>query len=804
MWFECRQPEVAAMIVIHVLTSSWLSFTAFALKPPPADDEGIKSYFILTSLLTSYPIMSSDHVRELCSSAQSIASELAKDPTQEVVKVVKHLRKEWKAKTSNKSKDEEKDERARLDRAAACGKFPERPSDLFLKVRICQLIYSDILASTAADPFANLLAPSLAGTSGVIPLSIVSVIPDIMRHYADLIVHAQREVFLATNYWEDSHCASLISDALRALSARCLSSSGGEPVVVKLIYDRGTPKQVLNNHAAVAPEDWAAVGLPRPDELAGIRLEVLNYHRPPLGTFHAKYLVVDRTLACLNSNNIQDRPNVEMMIHLEGPVVEAFYDMALFSWANALDPPLPLLAEPPAHADVYKFGQDNEHLKYIDTEFTSEASRNLLRKQHERDAQPVDGAPDGSRIGHAVRTAVGHRPADGGPYGKDELVGAHPGMNVPNVGDSATNADGEQHPDGVNSVNGNGVDEAQLTARQDRPRQVDVQGSTTASQDTASSSPSASAPTSETPTDVPERHPSGPELLKTDYDGADAGAAQRSRIAAITEHLNATKFAGQGTAADDASLDSFCPHILHAPHAPVPIAMANRAPKGTPGHEGIEDVPQDAAWLSAFKHAEKNIFIQTPTFNASPVIPATIDACRRGVQVTLYLDLGFNDLGEMIPFQGGTNEQVVHTMYTTLNKEGKQDNLKVFWYTAKDQNEPMSATKKARNCHVKFMSIDDRVSILGNGNQDTQSWFHSQEVNVVVDSGALAAEWRAGIDANQSTARYGRVDPADGVWRAPDGSGRVVESSGTKTTGVFGGLKGITGAIRRVRGTGGF
>lgn len=102
------------------------------------------------------------------------------------------------------------------------------------------------------------------------------------------------------------------------------------------------------------------------------------------------------------------------------------------------------------------------------------------------------------------------------------------------------------------------------------------------------------------------------------------------------------------------------------------------------------------------------------------------------------------------------------------------------------------------------MSIDDRVSILGNGNQDTQSWFHSQEVNVVVDSGALAAEWRAGIDANQSTARYGRVDPADGVWRAPDGSGRVVESSGTKTTGVFGGLKGITGAIRRVRGTGGF
>ena len=53
----------------------------------------------------------------------------------------------------------------------------------------------------------------------------------------------------------------------------------------------------------------------------------------------------------------------------------------------------------------------------------------------------------------------------------------------------------------------------------------------------------------------------------------------------------------------------------------------------------------------------------------------------------------------MIPFQGGTNEQVIHDMYQTLGKEGKQDNLKVYWYTGKDQNIPMSATAKKRNCH---------------------------------------------------------------------------------------------------------
>lgn len=34
---------------------------------------------------------------------------------------------------------------------------------------------------------------------------------------------------------------------------------------------------------------------------------------------------------------------------------------------------------------------------------------------------------------------------------------------------------------------------------------------------------------------------------------------------------------------------------------------------------------------------------QAPTFNAPPVVEATLDAVRRGVEVVLYLDLGYND-----------------------------------------------------------------------------------------------------------------------------------------------------------------
>lgn len=113
---------------------------------------------------------------------------------------------------------------------------------------------------------------------------------------------------------------------------------------------------------------------------------------------------------------------------------------------------------------------------------------------------------------------------------------------------------------------------------------------------------------------------------------------------------------------------------------------------------------------------------------------AVKQACRRGVEVVLLLDLGFNDKGESIPFQGGTNEEVVDRLYKKLGREGKEKYLKVYWYTGKDQVRPLNAVYKQRNCHIKFAAYDDEVMIIGNGNQDSQSWFHSQEVNIMIDN----------------------------------------------------------------------
>jgi hypothetical protein len=110
-----------------------------------------------------------------------------------------------------------------------------------------------------------------------------------MRHYRNLIADAEIEVMIATNYWEPSYSSSLwvlitkkrryiqclyrVYDGLIELSKR----HEGKPTkpVVKLIYDRGNPKQVIKNHQRVPPEDWQAVGLPKKEEIPNIEFEVM-------------------------------------------------------------------------------------------------------------------------------------------------------------------------------------------------------------------------------------------------------------------------------------------------------------------------------------------------------------------------------------------------------------------------------------------------------------------------------------------------------------------------------------------------
>ena len=115
---------------------------------------------------------------------------------------------------------------------------------------------------------------------------------------------------------------------------------------------------------------------------------------------------------------------------------------------------------------------------------------------------------------------------------------------------------------------------------------------------------------------------------------------------------------------------------------------------------------------------------------------------------------------------------------------------------------PIIQEKHRRACHIKLMIVDERIGIMGNGNQDTQSWYHSQEINVVLESAEVCRAWIDGLRRNQNTHLYGALDKEDGVWR--DANGKEAEDAMGVDPGRFPWAKGVVGAIKRVRGVGGF
>lgn len=74
---------------------------------------------------------------------------------------------------------------------------------------------------------------------------------------------------------------------------------------------------------------------------------------------------------------------MEFMVHVEGPIVQGFYDMALLSWDLAFHPPLPLL-RPDFHpsAGNYAFGQDHPILREKNLGAAQSRSKQTLHEQH--------------------------------------------------------------------------------------------------------------------------------------------------------------------------------------------------------------------------------------------------------------------------------------------------------------------------------------------------------------------------------------------------------------------------------------
>jgi hypothetical protein len=99
--------------------------------------------------------------------------------------------------------------------------------------------------------------------------------------------------------------------------------------------------------------------------------------------------------------------------------------------------------------------------------------------------------------------------------------------------------------------------------------------------------------------------------------------------------------------------------------------------------------------------------------NAEPLLEPLVNAARRGVIVTCYLCLGYNDAGELLPFQNGTNEMIANRLYNELESEEEKSRLRICYYVGKDQTRPIHNSFKKRSCHIKLMIVDEQIAIQG-------------------------------------------------------------------------------------------
>jgi len=626
--------------------------------------------------------MVSEHVAKLCQAAETVSSVLAKDPTASPGDVIKKLYGHHK-KDLHYDPEKHRSVPSADDLATAlkCGRWgPTQPSPLFLRA------FADALNCLDADPMSGLVSPPLMGSHGTVPLTVIAPLADIVRHCSNLIVRAEREVFFITCSWSPSVAQRLVKDALIELSRR--AGVRGQRVVVKMMYDKASAKNAIDAHQVVKPAAYTgkAIQLPSPEEIPNLDLEVISLHRLVLGTLHAKFCVVDRKVAAVMSNNMEDNDNVEMMTHVEGPIVDSIYDTALITWNNHLNPPLPSHNAPATEGGLPTSGQEPLYM----------------------DREPAGGLHEIAARGQAVQLPE-HMPDD--PHYDSDLNGEIVRMQ---------------------SCYSMKPNESRLQATN---RQLNLACKNTIS-------------------------PSGPEIPE-----------------------------GQ----------EMIPYINTMTSAPVPMVLVSRPPYGPPNMHNVF-VPQNEAWLSCIRNAERSVFIQTPDLNAAALVPALAAALKRGIEITYYVCFGYNDAGEIIPSQGGTNDQTAHGLVKNLSPSERQL-LHIYYYVGKDQDHPIHQSFKQRSCHIKLLIVDDHVGIQGSGNQDTQSWYHSQELNIMLDSEEVCRKWREGIESNQNTKRFGAA-AEDGIWRDKDrnpGEGYMGDPG--KVEGLF---KGVGGMLKKMKDKGGF
>ena len=158
---------------------------------------------------------------------------------------------------------------------------------------------------------------------------------------------AQYEIIFVTCFWARSSALDQLSAALIKLSAKANTRPNDLPKLrVRLCFSSCSLLQKLSHTSfptghIYPPSKWQSLGLPPPDDLSGLDLQVKSLFFLPFSVMHPKFVIIDRQRALFPSCNLSYESWLECCLPVSGPVVTTLVDFWHNVWARSDFPPLP-------------------------------------------------------------------------------------------------------------------------------------------------------------------------------------------------------------------------------------------------------------------------------------------------------------------------------------------------------------------------------------------------------------------------------------------------------------------------------
>ena len=160
---------------------------------------------------------------------------------------------------------------------------------------------------------------------------------------------AQNEILFVTCFWSHSQSLAKLCSTLVKLSNR--HSTSKPKLRVRLCFSSRSLTQKLFHTSSETgyiypPSKWRSLlGLPPPEDLEGLDLQVKSLFVLPFCVMHPKFIIIDQQRVLLPSCNLSWESWLECCIPLAGPIVTSFVQFWRHTWGRNdwvdLPPPTP-------------------------------------------------------------------------------------------------------------------------------------------------------------------------------------------------------------------------------------------------------------------------------------------------------------------------------------------------------------------------------------------------------------------------------------------------------------------------------